>query len=520
MNEEKVRFQEYPLLYQINTRVYLTELSKNLGRRATLDDIPEGELDRLADMGFNWIWFLSVWCTGELGRKISLENAEFRRDFEETLPDLDDRDIAGSGFAITGYTAHPDLGGDTALNRLHSRLRKRGLKLMLDFVPNHMGPDHPWVEDHPEYFILGTEHDLETNPQNYTRIKRRQGDLIFAYGRDPHYAGWPDTVQLDYSNPSAAEAMVRELVHISDLCDGVRCDMAMLVLPDIFKRTWGRSAVTFWPLAIKTVREKVHDFCFMAEVYWDLEWCLQKNGFDYTYDKRLYDRLQNGNARSVREHLRAEPDYQDKLVRFLENHDESRAASAFGQKKHEAAAVVTFFSPGLRFFHQGQFEGRRKRISPHLIRAPQEQDDTSMHKFYSQLLSVIKNPVFRRGKWQLLDCVQAWEDNNTWDSFLAFAWEGMDGCLALVTINYAPHPGQCCVCFPFPDLAGKLVRFIDLISTACYDRNGNELISKGIFLDLPEWGYHIFEVGAPAATTTLATNNTKETNSQKNNMKN
>jgi hypothetical protein len=486
--------QEYPLLYQINTRVWLTELSQDLGRMATLDDIPDSELDRLEEMGFNWVWFLSVWRTGELGRKVSLENPDFRRDFRETLSDLDDRDIAGSGFAIAGYTVHPDLGGDEALKRLRSRLLRRGLKLMLDFVPNHMGPDHPWVEDHPEYFVLGTEHDLETNPQNYMRVKLRQGDLIIGHGRDPNYAGWPDTVQLDYSNPTTAEAMIGELVQISDLCDGVRCDMAMLILPDIFKRTWGRSAVTFWPLAIKTVREKVHDFCFMAEVYWDLEWCLQKNGFDYTYDKRLYDRLHDGNARAVREHFLAEQDYQDKLARFLENHDESRAATAFDQKKHEAAAVITFCSPGLRFFHQGQFEGRRKRISPHLVRAPQEQIDVSLQKFYTRLLSTIKKPVFRKGKWQLLECLPAWENNNTWDSFLAFAWEGIDGSLALVTVNYAPHHGQCFVHLPFHNLAGQSIRFRDLLSIALYNLDGNELLSKGLFLDLPAWGYHIFEV--------------------------
>jgi glycosidase len=197
----------YPSLYQINTRVWLTDLSRHLGRRATLDDIPDGELDRLAETGFDWIWFLSVWCTGELGRKVSRENQDFRRDFESTLPDLQENDIAGSGFAITGYYVHPDLGGDAALERLRTRMRDRGLKLMLDFVPNHMGPDHPWVEDHPDYFISGTESDLEKSPKNYTRVRRLEGDIILAYGRDPFFAGWPDTLQLDYSNPATAEAM-------------------------------------------------------------------------------------------------------------------------------------------------------------------------------------------------------------------------------------------------------------------------------------------------------------------------
>jgi len=407
---------------------------------------------------------------------------------------LHEEDIAGSGFAIAAYKVHPDLGGDAALQRLRARLHKRGLKLMLDFVPNHMGPDHPWVEDHPDYFVSGTEGDLENYPQNYTRIKRKQGDLILAYGRDPYFAGWPDTVQLNYSNPATVEAMTMEILRISSQCDGVRCDMAMLILPEIFERTWGRRAQSFWPIATKAVREKVPDFCLMAEVYWDMEWTLQQQGFDYAYDKRLYDRLCEGQARAVREHFYAGLDYQDKLARFLENHDEPRAASTFEQKKHEAAAVITFLSPGLRFFHQGQFEGRKKRISPHLVRAPQELIDEDLQKFYIRLISAIKNPVFREGRWKLLECVTAWDGNGTWDSFLAFAWEDGDGRRVLVCVNYSPHDGQCYVHLPFTYLAGQSVRFRDIMSPAIYDCNGGELLERGLFLELPEWGYHVFEV--------------------------
>jgi len=490
------KYPDYPSLYQINTRVWLTELSRNLGRRATLNDIPDSELDRLAEMGFDWIWLLSVWSTGELGRKISRENPEWRRDFEETLPDLINEDIAGSGFAITSYAVHYDLGGNAALIRLRERLSNRGLKLMLDFVPNHMGPDHPWVEYHPDYFVSGTESDLEKYPHNYTRFRHGRGDLILAYGRDPFFAGWPDTVQLDYSNPSTVNAMINELLSISDLCDGVRCDMAMLVLPEVFERTWGRRAQTFWPIATKTVREKVPGFCFMAEVYWDMEWTMMQNGFDYAYDKRLYDRLHEGHSRAVREHFYAGLDYQNKLARFLENHDEPRAARVFSQKKHEAAAVITFLSPGLRFFHQGQFEGRIKRISPHLVRAPQEAPDKALKKFYTELLSVIEKPLFRDGHWRLLECVPAWDGNGSWDSFLAFGWEDNNGAKVLVTVNYSPDSAQCYVHIPFSELAGKTIQFKDLVSPDLYDRDGNEILSKGIYLDLPAWGYHIFEVGS------------------------
>jgi Alpha amylase, catalytic domain len=484
----------YPSLYQINTRVWLTEMSADPDHRATIDDIPDDELDELQNLGFDWIWFLSVWRTGEHGRKVSRENPDFRREFALTLPDLCEDDIAGSGFAITDYHVHPGLGGDKAIKRLRDRLHKRGLKLMLDFVPNHMGADHAWVENHPDYFIKGTAADLEKYPQNYTRLKVSDGETIFAYGRDPYFAGWPDTLQLDYSNPSFVNDMLKELLHLAELCDGVRCDMAMLILPEIFERTWGRAVQPFWSLAIQTVREKFPDFIFLAEVYWDMEWTMQQEGFDYTYDKKLYDRLRDGEQGLIRGHFGAAEDYQEKLARFLENHDEPRAASTFDQKKHEAAALITFLSPGLRFFHQGQFEGRTKRISPHLIRAPKESPDKAIQKFYIDLLAVIQKPVFRNGRWQLLNAVPAWEGNPTHHSFLVFAWEDWSGERALVIVNYAPHASQCFVHLPFSGLGGRLFQFRDLMSASVYERNGDDLLARGLYLDLPAWGYHVFEV--------------------------
>ncbi len=386
----------YPALYQINTRVWLTALSQTLGRHATLDDIPDVELDRLTTMGFDWIWLLSVWQTGLAGRQISRGNAEWRMEFQETLAHLHEEDIAGSGFAITGYTVHQDLGGDAALARLRERLRKRGLRLMLDFVPNHTGLDHPWAADHPDFYVPGTEQELARTPDNVTWVKGKRGDLLLAHGRDPYFPGWPDTLQLNYGNPATQSAMIGELVKIAGQCDGVRCDMAMLILPEVFERTWGIRCQPFWPRAIPRVRERAADFCFLAEVYWDMEWTLQQQGFDYTYDKRLYDRLGGRHARPVREHCQAGLDFQNKLARFLENHDEPRAAATFPAAIHEAAAIITYLSPGLRFFHQGQLEGRMKRISPHLVRGPDEEVDQKVAKFYARLLEVLRQPILRR----------------------------------------------------------------------------------------------------------------------------
>jgi hypothetical protein len=484
----------YPSLYQINTRVWLTELSRRAGKCLTLDDIPDVELDSLAAMGFDWIWLLSVWQTGPGAQLVSRSHPGWRQEFQETLGDLTDDDLPGSGFAITGYTVHEKLGGNAALARLRERLQMRGLKLMLDFVPNHMGLDHPWIEEHPEYFVGGSELDLARAPQNYTWVKRLKGDLLLAYGRDPYFSGWPDTLQLNYANPDLQDAMIGELTRIAGQCDGVRCDMAMLVLPDIFERTWGRRAPLFWPRATQTVRQQHPDFCFMAEVYWDLEWTLQQQGFDYAYDKRLYDRLRERHARPVREHFHAGLDYQDKLARFLENHDEPRAAATFPPDIHQAAAAITFLSPGLRFFHQGQFEGCTKRISPHLGRGPREETNATIKIFYDRLLTILKQPVLRDGTWQLLECQPAWDNNWTNDCFIAFGWQSPGQVPLIVVVNYAANPSQCHVRLLQPDLAGKKWCLEDQLSGQCYQWNGDDLVSRGLFVDSPPWHSSVFSL--------------------------
>jgi len=270
--------------------------------------------------------------------------------------------------------------------------------------------------------------------------------------------------------------------------------MAMLVLPEVFERTWGRRAPLFWPRATQRVRAQVPGFTFMAEVYWDLEWTMLQQGFDYAYDKRLYDRLREGHARPVREHLLAGLDFQDHVARFLENHDEPRAAATFPQAMHEAAAIVTYLSPGLRFFHQGQFEGRRKRISPHLVRAPQEPVDVPLQEFYGGLLAVIRQSVVRDGDWSLLPCGPAWDGNGSCEGFIAWTWSAADGQRRLLAVNHADHQAQCYVRLPWPELGGRAVQLRDLTGPARYERDGSELVSKGLYLDLPGWGYHVFEV--------------------------
>jgi glycosidase len=493
----------HPSLYQINTRVWLHELGLARGKPTTLGDVSNAVLDRIAADGFDWVWLLGVWQTGETGRRVSRTRPEWQQEYRELLPDFSPADVCGSPFAVREYVVNPDFGGPRALERLRKRLAERNLRLMLDFVPNHTALDHPWVRDRPAFYVHGTEADLGREPENYCRVETAAGPRILAYGRDPYFSGWPDTVQLNHRQPGLRTALLEVLDTIAEQCDGLRCDMAMLVLPDVFARTWGDRARPedgtppcddgFWPAAIASVRAHRPDFVFMAEAYWDLEWTLQQQGFDYTYDKPFYDRLRAQDAGAVRAHLLADAEYQRRSARFLENHDEPRAAATFPPQVHQAAAVLTLLGPGLRFVHDGQPAGRKVRASNHLCRRVPEPVDRELTSFYGRLFACMRRPQAREGEWRLLEREAAWDGNPTWDRFIAFSWEA-GGRRLLVAVNYGATQAQGYVRLPWSDVDSRVV-FADLMSPSVrYERDGADLGRRGLYLDMPPWGYHVFEV--------------------------
>ena len=486
----------YPSLFEINTRVWLRRLSAEAGRPMTLADIDDATLDDIARRGFDWVWLLSVWRTGAASRAVSRSNPAWRAELEAVLPDLTDDDICGSGFAIGAYEVDAALGGAGALAALRARLAARGLRLMLDFVPNHTALDHGWVTSHSDFYVEGDEQALAAAPENYCRRETDRGMRILAHGRDPNFPGWPDTLQLNYANPALQAAQMAELTAIAGQCDGVRCDMAMLALPDIFQRTWGLAAAPFWPTAIAAVRRAHPGFTFLAEAYWDLEWELQQQGFDHCYDKRLYDRLRDGNAGGLRAHLVAGLDYQDRLARFLENHDEPRAAATFDWPRHQAAAVISYLAPGLRFFHQGQLEGARVHVPVHLCRGPIEARDPAVAAFYDRLLSTIRSGGFRDGAWSLIPPQPAWDGNPTWGDFVAFAWRADGAADHVIVVNYSDHQAQCRLRLPFDGLAIGRWRLVDALGSEVYERDGGELTDPGLYIDLAAWRYNVFSLEA------------------------
>ncbi len=500
------------LLYEINTRVWLGELGSSRSGRArqqrastlTLAQVPPAAMKGIADLGFELVWLMGVWQTGPLGEKLARDFVAQHPDMAAGLPDFSlEKDVGSSPYAVQEYKVHSALGGPEALAALRSRLAAQGIGLLLDFVPNHTACDHAWVARHPEFYVQGTEEDLQQHPRSFFAVETARGRRILAHGRDPYFPAWEDTAQLNYQHPGLRAAMIKTLLEVAGQCDGVRCDMAMLVLRDVFARTWAERAQPsegqpaegeFWAEAIDAVRKKHPRFLFLAEAYWGLETRLQALGFDYTYDKMLYDRLLHHDAGEVRDHLRADLDVQMRSARFLENHDEPRAAQAFGLDRHLAAALIAFTLPGMRFFHEGQLEGRTRRVPVQLRRRPQEPVNAELHQFYQLLLRELRDPTLREGRWRLLDACAAWEGNSSCGQFIVYRWQHPDHAPRIITVNFGPDQAQCYVPLHLPGIAGRNIRLRDHLGSATYERTGDSLLQPGLYLDMAPYQAHLFEL--------------------------
>jgi glycosidase len=472
-----------PGVYEINTAVWLNDLGRKYGGTVTLAGVPDSELARLAGLRFDGLWLMGVWRRSPASRSIALTDEALRNAYLAALPDYRAEDVIGSPFAVHEYTVDSMFGGDEELRALRLRMRGFGLRLILDFVPNHVARDHAWVMQHPEYLVQGTVADLRSHPEAWFASREQ----IFAHGRDPYFPAWTDTVQIDYRRPETRRAVTDLLLSLAGRCDGMRCDMAMLVTRNVFCRTWGGQfegpGADFWPEAIPALKSAHPDFLIGAEVYWDLEYELQQQGFDYTYDKRLYDRLTGNDPEQVRGHLRAGIDYQRRLVRFIENHDEPRAAAVFGVERSKAVATLALTLPGLHMVHDGQMEGFKTRLPVQLARRPHEEANPDLVSFYERLMKALSLDVFHKGDWRSLECT----DRN----FVAHRWvDGAD--VVLVAANLSAQRAQCYVPLEFPALAGRSWELRDLVSDACYQREGDALLHPGLYLDVPAYGHHIF----------------------------
>jgi len=486
---------KHPVIYEINTWVWLGELSRQYERAVNLETVPELDWDALAAYGFDAVWFMGVWERSPAGIQIAIRNKELLEDFRRALPDFSAEDNVGSPYCVRRYVVDPHLGGPEGLAAARQAFAKRDIRLLVDFVPNHVAPDHPWVVEQPEYFIRGDQKDIEKDPASFFET----GGQVFACGRDPYFPAWRDVLQLNAFQPGFRAAVIETLSKIAEQCDGVRCDMAMLLLNNIFERTWGARAGDkpfndYWRTVIPAVKAKHTEFKFIAEAYWDLEWELQQQGFDFCYDKKLYDRMEHADPESVRQHLLADFSYQEKMVRFIENHDEPRAAVAFPAGKGRAAAVAILTLMGAKLLHEGQFEGGKIRLPVFLSRRRAEPVNQDLVAFYDRLLKATHRDVFRNGAWRLCER-SGWPDNQSCQNLLAWCWAKGDE-RYLVVINFRPETSQARVHVPWNELRGKGWRLNDVLSGEGYDRNGSEMRDAGLYVDLPPWKCHLFPVCA------------------------
>jgi glycosidase len=481
-----------PSIYEINTAVWLRELSSKYKAKTTLENIPAAELDDLSRHGFDYVWLMGVWKRSPKGRAIAREHAGIMGDIKEALPDFSGEDIAGSPYCIKDYVVDGHFGGNKGLVALRKGLADRGIGLILDYVPNHVAPDHPWTVSHPEYFITGTEEEMAQQPDNFFQA----GDHIYSKASDPFFPPWPDVLQLSLFNTGLREAMLETVLKIADKCDGIRCDMSMLVMNDIFARTWKEKAgivpeIDFWNYIIPVLKKAHPDFIFIGESYWDTENALIEQGFDFCYDKKYYDFLKEGTVKASA-HLNGMQAIQDKLLHFLENHDEPRAAALFQAERNAALAMASLTLPGAKLMHDGQLEGRKVKIPVFISRRPEEPKNDDLSAFYGKLLKILGFDAVRNGKWS--SCrVSGWPDNQSCLNIMAWEWVCPSESL-LIAINLSDLPAQALVRPAFEYQSGKTYQLFDVISGELYLRDGEEMSGDGLYVVLKGWGMHAFHI--------------------------
>lgn len=487
-----------PYIYEINTIVWLTALSREYGKTITLGTIPGEVLDEIADYGFNTVWMMGAWQRSPAARRSALD---YVHEYRPALPDMKSEDVSGSPYAIYRYEIEPELGGKRGMASLRNRLAKRGMSLMLDFVPNHMATDSPWLEDHPGFFVQGTPGDFRRDDFGIFRTRDGWGrTLHVCRGRDPYFPAWIDTAQLNAFSKDLREFVAETLLDIADQCDGVRCDMAMLMTNRVFEQTWNHYVKDmpnseYWQDIIPVVKDHHPDFLFMAEVYWDMEYELQQQGFDFTYDKRLHDRIIEADPEKIRTHLLADHGYQQRTVRFLENHDEKRAADTLGIKRNPGAAVLVFTLPGAILVFDGQLTGSVVKLPVQLGRAPEEPQDFGLKTFYEKLFKDLNSPIYTNGEWRLLELEPAWDAYPSSYNLIVHGWRNVQQKdYRLIVVNVTDKDSQGIIKLgDWEGLAGCKCRLTDTISDVVYEYDGDELLAKGLFVELSSYQFHVFQ---------------------------
>ena len=505
------RIKPHPHLYEINTWSWLERMSADLGRMIQLEDVPDSTWDSIAELGFDIVWLMGVWRRSPESRRIMLEDPANFPQFDRALPGWKPADVIASPYAVAAYVPDARIGTWDSLDRVRNKLHARGLALFLDFVGNHTALDHPWVREHAEYYVQAQQPDFESNPSFYYPVQTPQGTRFIALAKDPYYPPWKDVAQLNHWNPGTRAAQITELRTIASHCDGVRCDMAMLLLNDIFQNGWRHllgdtppPAKEFWAEAISAVS----DLGLLAEAYWGTEPRLFALGFDFAYDKSIYDAVRDANATQVRDHLNALHQYQNNFARFLENHDEPRRPEVFPNDRLVADATLMGTLPGMRFYYQGELEGRRIRLPITLRLAADEPIDPFSAALFMKIRQITKQDVFHQGEWNPLEVIP--EGDNSSGNLIVYEWrEQNDSQLnsqnklqnkwKVVAVNLSNTPSQGRVRWPANTFPASHYAFHDELNEVTYQRDAQELATLGLFVRLNPFQAHLFDL-TPTAT--------------------
>jgi len=484
----------HPHLYEINTWAWLEKLSARAGRLIKLDDVPDAEWDALARLGFDVIWLMGVWQRSPESRRAALTLRENTGQYDAALPGWKPSDVIASPYAVAAYVPDPRIGTFASVDSIHEKLHARGMALFLDFVGNHTALDHPWTREHPEFYVQGTREDFHNDPLSFHEITTASGPRFLAYGRDPYFPPWRDVAQLNHFSREMRAAQIVDLRTIANHCDGVRCDTAMLHLRDIFERTWSHllrgtapPQTEFWADAHTAVPRLI----LLAEAYWGTEGRLFDLGFSFAYDKDLYDWVRDINMARVHGRLSESFDYQSRLARFLENHDESRCAAVFRPERLNSAGTVMTTLPGMRFYHQGELEGDPVHLPITLRIAAERPVDPVSAAFFEKILRITKDDVFHKGAWNLLRVTS--EGDDTSGNLVVYEWRSKKS-WKLIAANLAGHASQGRIHLDDRPLPAQEYVFYDELHDERYVRSSDELRNLGLFVRREGFDAHLFNV--------------------------
>lgn len=420
-----------------STLVWLSQLSKKYGRDITrLDQIPDEELDFLAQSGFTGLWLIGLWERSPASARIKqiCGNPEAAA----SAYSLDDYDIAG------------ELGGWEALDNLRRRAWQRGIRLASDMVPNHTGMDSRWVVEKPDLFVQTRDcpfpgydfngenlsHDgrvsiyLENHYYNKTdcavvfkRVDNATGDTRYIYhGNDGTGMPWNDTAQIDFLNPQAREEVIQKILHVARNFPIIRFDAAMVLAKKHIQRLWypepghggdiasrSQFAITreefekripeeFWREVVDRCAREIPDTLLLAEAFWMMEgYFVRTLGMHRVYNSAFMNMLKredNDKYRStIKNTIEFDPEILKRYVNFMNNPDEETAVAQFGKgDKYFGVCTMMVAMPGLPMFGHGQLEGFEEKYGMEYRRAYRDErpDEGLLERHRREIFPLMK----------------------------------------------------------------------------------------------------------------------------------